>query len=56
MQNYTEYSYKLRPDQLEKIARDAATIGAEVYMIINGEYYEVETDTSTAEKETKNNG
>ena len=53
MQNYTEYSYKLRPDQLEKIARDAAAIGAEVYMIVNGEYYEVETDTSPADNRTE---
>lgn len=55
MQNYTEYSYKLRPDQLEKVARDAAAIGAGVYMIINGEYYEV-TDDNPAKKETGNNG
>ena len=45
MQDFSSYSYTIRIEELEKTAREAAAIGAEVYMIINGEYYEIETAT-----------
>ena len=52
MQDFRNYSYTIRPDQLEKVAREAAAIGAGVYLIINGEYYEVTDDgKSDATKE-----
>lgn len=45
MQDTRSYSYTIRIEDVEKVAREAAAIGAEVYMIINGEYYEIETAT-----------
>jgi len=44
MQDFRSYSYTIRIEDVEKVAREAAAIGAGVYMIINGEYYEVTDD------------
>lgn len=52
MQDFRSYSYTIRIEDVEKAAREAAAIGAEVYMIINGEYYEIETATDAGQPDT----
>ena len=51
MQNFTEYSYTIRLDRLEETVRKVIEGGCNVTVIINGEYYDI--DTSKAEKAGK---
>lgn len=52
MQDFRSYSYTIEIDKLEETAREAAAIGAGVYLIINGEYYEIETATDAGQPDT----
>ena len=48
MQNFQSYNYKLTLDDLSKISE----IVRDITIIINGEYYDLETETS---KQTEKN-
>lgn len=44
MQDFTEYSYTVRLDELEKTVKEAVQGGYRVTVIINGEYYDIDMD------------
>lgn len=44
MQNFKDYSYTIQIDKLEETARAAASTGCKIYMIINGEFYDIDMD------------
>jgi len=41
MQDFRKYSYRIRLEDLEKVAREATNGGYNVTVIINGEYYDI---------------
>lgn len=51
MQDFTEYSYTIRLDSLEETVRKVIECGCNVMMVINGEYYDI--DTNKAEEAGK---
>ena len=52
MQDFRSYSYTIRIDKLEETAREVIKAGYSVTVIINGEYYEIETATDAGQPDT----
>lgn len=49
MQDFRQYDYKIRLEDLEQTAKQALEFGCSVTVIINGEYY----DITAQEKEVR---